>query len=140
MKEKLDFYSSEILKSYNLDENMRYQLALLDSLDVYTRKHSEGVANLTCRIANYLGLPEDFVIYATTCAYLHDIGKLYIPPEILQKPSKLTDEEYEVMKTHTTIGYNICEKDEKLRPYSAGPLYHHEYLDGSRLPTKFNRG
>ncbi|CDC06239.1 hD-GYP domain-containing protein [Clostridium sp. CAG:343] len=65
---------------------------------------------------------------------MHDIGKLFIPPEILQKPAKLTDEEYEIMKTHTTLGYNMCMKDLKLRPYSAGPIYHHEALNGSGYP------
>ena len=134
MKEEFDFYSPTALKSYNLDQTMRYQLSMLDSLDVFTRKHSENVANLTCRICEYLHENQKFTIYATICAYLHDIGKLFIPPSILQKPGPLTDEEYEIMKTHTTIGYNICMKDIKLRPYAAGPLYHHEGLDGSGYP------
>ena len=59
---------------------------------------------------------------------------MFIPPSILQKQSKLTDEEYEIMKTHTTIGYNMCMKDLKLRPYAAGALYHHEALNGSGYP------
>ena len=134
-KEEFNFYSPTALKSYNLDKTMRYQLNMLDSLDVFTRKHCENVANLTCRICEYLRMGQKFTIYATICAYLHDIGKLFIPPAILQKPGALTDEEYEVMKTHTTIGYNICMKDLKLRPYSAGALYHHEGLDGSGYPN-----
>ena len=135
MKEEFNFYSPTALKSYNLDKTMRYQLNMLDSLDVFTRRHCENVANLTCRICEYLRCSQKFTIYATICAYLHDIGKLFIPPAILQKPGPLTDEEFEVMKTHTTIGYNICMKDLKLRPYSAGPLYHHEGLDGSGYPN-----
>ncbi len=135
MKEEFNFYSPTALKSYNLDKTMRYQLNMLDSLDVFTRKHCENVANLTCRICEYLRCGQKFTIYATTCAYLHDIGKLFIPPSILQKPSALTDKEYEIMKTHTTIGYNICMKDLKLRPYAAGALYHHEGLDGSGYPN-----
>jgi hypothetical protein len=134
-KEEFNFYSPTALKSYNLDKTMRYQLNMLDSLDVFTRKHCENVANLTCRICEYLRCSQKFTIYATTCAYLHDIGKLFIPPAILQKPSALTDEEYEIMKTHTTIGYNICMKDLKLRPYADGALYHHEGLDGSGYPN-----
>lgn len=112
------FYSPTTLKSYNLDQTMRYQLNLLDNLDAVTRKHSENVANLTCRMCEYLHARQNFTIHATICAYLHDIGKLFIPPEILHKPSQLADKEYEVMKTHTTIGYNICMKDLKLRPYA----------------------
>lgn len=136
MKEfKMDFYDSTNLKSYNLNESMRYQLAMLDSLDVFTRLHSEHVANLTCRICEYMHMKDYFTVYCTICAYLHDIGKQFIPSAILQKTSSLTDEEFEVMKTHTTIGYNMCMKDEKLRPYSAGPIYHHEALDGTGYPN-----
>ena len=133
-KEILDFYDKTTLKSYNLDESMRYQLNMLDSLDVFTRKHSENVANLTCRICEYLHCTKGFTEYCTICAYLHDIGKLFIPAEILQKPNKLTPEEYEIIKTHTTIGHDMCMKDLKLRPYAAGPYYHHEALDGSGYP------
>ena len=129
-----DFYDKTNLKSYNLDEKMRYQLNMLDTLDVFTRKHCENVASLTCRICEYLHCNKGFTEYCTICAYLHDIGKLYIPASILQKPSKLTDEEYEVMKTHTTIGYDMCMKDLKLRPYAAGALYHHEALNGTGYP------
>ena len=129
-----DFYDKTNLKSYNLDESMRYQLNMLDRLDVFTRKHCENVANLTCRLCEYLHCNKGFTEYCTICAYLHDIGKLKIPPEILQKPGRLTDEEYEIMKTHTTIGYKMCMNDLKLRPYAAGPLYHHEALNGSGYP------
>ncbi len=136
MKEEFDFYSRTALKSYNLEQTKRYQLAMLDSLDVYTRKHCENVANISCRLCQYLNMDEGFTIYTTICAYLHDLGKMFIPPSILQKTSKLTDEEYEIMKTHTTIGYNMCMKDLKLRPYAAGALYHHEGLNGSGYPNR----
>ena len=135
MKEEVDFYSQTNLKSYNLNEKIRYQLKMLDSLDAFTRRHSENVANISCRLCENLKLGQGFTIYTTTCAYIHDIGKLFIPPEILQKPGKLTDEEYEVMKTHTTIGYKMCMKDLKLRPYAAGALYHHEALNGTGYPN-----
>ena len=134
MKEEFDFYDRSNLKSYNLNESMRYQLNMLDQLDVFTRKHCENVANLTCRLCEYLHCTKGFTEYCTICAYLHDIGKQFIPPEILQKPGKLTEEEYEIMKTHTTIGYDICMKDLQLRPYAAGPIYHHEALNGSGYP------
>ena len=132
--ETLDFYDRASLKSYNLNESMRYQLNMLDGLDVFTRKHCENVASITCRLCEYLHCQKGFTEYCTICAYLHDIGKLFIPSAILQKTSKLTDEEYEIMKTHTTIGYDICMKDLKLRPYAAGTIYHHESLDGSGYP------
>ena len=134
MNFEFDFYDKTNLKAYNLNENMRYQLNMLDHLDVFTRKHCENVANLTCRICEYLHCNKRFVEYCTICAYLHDIGKIHIPPKILQKPGKLTDEEYEIMKTHTTIGHKMCMNDSELRPYAAGTLYHHEALNGSGYP------
>lgn len=134
-EEKIDFYSSTNLKSYNLDAIMKYQLSMLDRLDVFTRRHSENVANLTCRICEYLHCKKVFTIHATICGYLHDIGKLCVPPEILNKPDALTDEEYEIIKTHTTLGYEMCMKDLKLRPYADGALYHHEALNGSGYPN-----
>lgn len=134
IKEKFDFYDKTVLKSYDLDSTARYQLKMLDSLDNFTKKHSEGVANITCRICDYLHLNKDFTTYCTTCAYLHDIGKIFIPPSILQKPAKLTDEEYKIMKKHTTIGYKMCMNDVNLRPYSAGPKCHHEALNGTGYP------
>lgn len=134
-KNDINFYDSTVLKSYNLDESMQYQLNILGTLDVFTRKHSENVANLTCRLCQYLHLNKSFTIYCTICAYLHDIGKSFIPPNILQKQGILTKEEYDIMKTHTTIGYQICFDDLKLRPYIAGPLYHHEALNGTGYPN-----
>ena len=134
LKPTFNFYDQTYLKSYNLDESIRYQLNLLDSLDVYTRKHCENVATIVCNLCRKLHLSRSFTEYCTICAYLHDIGKLYIPSEILQKPEKLTDEEYEIIKQHTTLGYKLCIKDPKLRPYYAGAYYHHECLDGTGYP------
>ena len=132
--ETFDFYDKTSLKSYNLDEKMRYQLNMLDTLDVFTRRHSENVASITCRLCQYLHCNKGFTEYCTTGAFLHDVGKLYIPPEVLQKPGKLTDEEYEIMKTHTTLGYNMLMKDPKLRPYAHFALSHHEGLNGTGYP------
>ena len=134
VKETFNFYDQTYLKSYNLDKAIQYQLNLLDSLDLYTRKHSENVATITCNLCKKLHLSRGFTEYCTICAYLHDIGKLFIPASILQKPTQLTDEEYETMKKHTTLGYKLCIKDPKLRAYYAGAYYHHECLDGTGYP------
>ena len=134
-KETFDFYDRTSLKSYNLNESMRYQLNMLDKLDVFTRKHCENVAALTCRLCEKLHLNKGFTEYCTICAYLHDLGKQFIPPSVLQKPGKLTDEEYEIMKKHTTLGYELCMKDLQLRPYATGALNHHEALNGTGYPN-----
>ena len=139
MKEELDFYSKTALKSYNLNETMRYQLGMLDSLDAFTRKHSENVANIVCRLCEYMHMNSAFTVYCTICAYLHDIGKLFIPPQILQKNGPLTDEEYEIIKKHTSIGYKMCMEDPKLKPYAAGTIYHHEALNGTGYPKALTK-
>lgn len=133
--EKFDFYSPVNLKVYNLDQTMKYQFDVLGNMDFFTRRHSENVGKLVCRLCEHLHLGQRFTIYCTICGYLHDIGKLFIPPEILQKPGKLTDEEFEIMKTHTTLGYEMCMKDLQLRPYAIGALDHHEALNGTGYPN-----
>lgn len=130
-----DFYNSASLKSYNLTDTMRFQLSILDRMDPFTKKHSENVANLVCRICEYLHFNSHVIIHSTMNAYLHDVGKLAIPTELLNKPGKLTDEEYKIMKTHTTKGYEICIKNPELRPYAQAALCHHEALNGSGYPN-----
>lgn len=131
---EFDFYDKTALKSYNLSESMRYQLSMLERMDPFTKLHSENVASLVCRVCEYLHCKKNFTAYCTICAYLHDIGKLKVPPEILNKPAKLTDEEYSVIKTHTTLGYEMCMADIQLRPYALGAKCHHEALNGSGYP------
>lgn len=132
--EKFDFYSPTVLKSYNLEKTMKYQLEVLGQLDMFTRRHSENVANLCCRICEYLRMSTKFTVFCTICGYVHDIGKMFVPLEILNKPSRLTDEEYEIMKTHTTKGYDMCMSDLRLRPYAYAALDHHEMLNGTGYP------
>ena len=130
-----DFYNSASLRAYNLTDIMRHQLSILDNMEPFTKKHSENVANLVCRICEYMHFNSHAVIHSTMCGYLHDVGKLKIPKEILNKPAKLTDEEYEIMKTHTTLGYEICMKNPELRPYAPAALCHHEALNGTGYPN-----
>ena len=134
--EKFDFYSPVNLKVYNLDQTMKYQLDVLGNMDFFTRRHSENVGKLVCRLCEHLHLGQRFTIYCTICGYLHDIGKLFIPPEILQKPGKLTDEEFEIMKTHSNIGSEMLLA---LHNTHNNPLYdkayeicrwHHDRYDG----------
>ena len=131
---EFDFYDRSALKAYNLNATMRYQLARLESLDKITKRHSENVASIVCRMCEYLHFDKGFTAYCTVCAYLHDIGKMCVPPEILHKPAKLTDDEYTIMKTHTTSGYDMCMNDIELKPFANAVRWHHESLDGSGYP------
>lgn len=103
-------------------------------LDDVTNKHLNSVKNITIKISNKLGMDEDQIEFCATGAFFHDIGKILIPPHILQKPSKLTPEEYKIMKSHTISGYEICRLQEYLKPYADAALYHHENEDGSGYP------
>ena len=132
--EQFDFYDSSSLKIYNLNQKVKYQMQILDRLDGVTKRHCEDVGNLCGRICQYLRLNKKFTVYCITCGYLHDIGKSLIPREIIDKPTKLTDEEFEIMKTHTTLGHKLCMEDVELRPYADGPYYHHEALNGTGYP------
>ena len=134
LQEKYDFYSPTNLKIHDLDSSLKDHLVVMDSLDMFTKRHSENVANLTGRICEYMHCKSQFTIHCILAGYVHDIGKLFIPKEITNKPGRLTDEEYEVMKTHTTLGYQYCMEDLSLRPYSDGPWYHHEALNGTGYP------
>jgi len=120
---------------YNqLSRNVKKQIEKLDELDIYTSKHIHSVPQIVKKICEKMEYNERETKFFVQCAYLHDIGKLFIPSEILQKKGKLTDEEYEIMKTHTTQGANFCESIPSLRQYSKVARYHHENEDGSGYP------
>ena len=128
------YYTKDNLRTYNLDTSVRKELDFLEMLDPYTRTHSENVAAVTVSLCEYLNKSKVFTLACTICAYLHDIGKTGIPAKILQKNEALTEEEFEIIKKHTTIGYDICIKDPVLKPYANGVKYHHENLDGTGYP------
>lgn len=130
-----DFYNNVSIKMYNLDQSIKYQLSVLEVLDPLTKRHCINVGNLCGRLCQRLKLNSDFTVYAIISGYLHDIGKSKVPYEILSKPDRLTKEEFEIMKKHTTYGYEICMKDAQLRPYAEGALNHHEALNGSGYPN-----
>lgn len=118
-----------------LSKNVQRQIEKLDELDIYTSKHIHSVPQIVNKICQKLNYSEKEIKFFVQCAYLHDIGKIFIPPEILQKKGKLTDEEYEIMKTHTTQGADLCESITSLKKYSNVARSHHENEDGSGYPN-----
>jgi diguanylate cyclase (GGDEF)-like protein/putative nucleotidyltransferase with HDIG domain len=97
--------------------------------------HSNQVVNYSVKIAKQLKLPPARVELVRKAAILHDIGKLGIPDEILSKPSKLTAEEYNVMKLHPRIGEKILRRVDSLKPIANIVLHHHERYDGYGYPS-----
>ena len=106
----------------------------VDAKDSGTRSHCETVSQLCVMIAEQLGLPPKRIAQLRLAGLLHDVGKIGIPDAILQKPAKLTDEEFEVMKTHSALGHSIV--GAAGRPEEANwILHHHERPDGRGYPA-----
>ena len=111
----------------------------VDAKDSYTRSHCETVAELCAAIGHELELEARRVLKLRLAGLLHDVGKIGIADAILQKPDRLTDEEFEVMKTHTTLGHSILYAAE-LFEEAQWVLHHHERLDGRGYPDGLPAG
>jgi len=109
--------------------------AAIDAKDPYTAGHSERVAHYSATIAQILGLPEDETEVIRVSALMHDVGKIGIQDSILGKAGPLTDEEYEIMKTHPSVGAAIMEHVPQLEHMMPGIRCHHENVDGSGYPA-----
>jgi len=106
----------------------------VDEKDPYTRGHSDRVTRYSLLIAKEMNLPSPFMETLQISAQLHDVGKIGIEDHILKKPGALTEEEFEVMKTHTTKGANILRPVTQLAEMLPGIELHHEALDGRGYP------
>jgi HD-GYP domain-containing protein (c-di-GMP phosphodiesterase class II) len=106
----------------------------VDEKDPYTRGHSDRVTRYSMLIAQEMKQPESFLEILRISAQLHDVGKIGIEDHILKKPGALTEEEFEVMKTHTTKGANILRPVTQLAEMLPGIELHHEALDGRGYP------
>lgn len=104
--------------------------------DPYTAGHQRRVAKLSVAIAKELGLAQETVDAIEIAAKVHDIGKMEIPSEILTKPTKLTNLEYEFIRNHPQAGYDILKDIKFSYPIAKIILQHHEKLDGSGYPNK----
>jgi putative nucleotidyltransferase with HDIG domain len=114
---------------------LRALVTALDARDEETQGHSLRVVKYTLKLADLMGLKdEDHLKVLEYGALLHDIGKIGIPDAILKKPGKLTAQEWDVMRTHPTMGYKILHRIEFLEDASQIVLHHHEKWDGSGYP------
>ncbi len=109
--------------------------ALARAIDeFYTRGHSERVTRFSVEIARIMELPEEEIEKIKIGALIQDIGKMTIDDRILKKPTMLTGEEYEIMKTHTTRGHEMLKNIPQLKDIIPGLQSHHEQLDGKGYP------
>lgn len=121
----------EVLKSNNILGKLR-QIQVNDD---YTYRHSINVCLISTMIGKWLGLKQEDLNRLAIAGLLHDIGKSKIPSAILNKPDKLTDEEFKIMKTHTTLGYRIIKETKDISiDIQCGVLQHHERIDGKGYP------
>ena len=106
----------------------------IDMKDKYTNGHSSRVADYTVLLAKELGYDEETVDKYYNIALLHDIGKIGIPPEVLNKPGKLTDEEFNIIKSHSAQGYKVLKDISVMPELAIGAGAHHERPDGKGYP------
>ena len=124
------------LKLEHITEEIVETLALvIDAKDKYTNGHSFRVSTYSVALAKELGFPEDELAELRWEALLHDIGKIGIPDNILNKPGRLTPEEFDVIKSHAAIGGNILAKTSELPGASDTAHFHHERFDGKGYPN-----
>ena len=106
-----------------------------DAKDGYTKGHSQRVAEYSALIARLLGYDDTYVQNVKYVALLHDIGKIGVPDSILNKPGRLTDEEFTIMRQHTDIGVNILRDNGIITDLLEGVHFHHERYDGKGYPN-----
>jgi energy-coupling factor transport system substrate-specific component len=108
---------------------------VIDMKDSYTEGHSSRVGKYTAMLARELGYDEETVEKYYRIALLHDVGKIGIPKAVLNKPGKLTDEEYEIIKSHTVKGYDALKEITIMPELAVGARSHHERPDGRGYPN-----
>jgi putative two-component system response regulator len=106
----------------------------VESRDPYTEGHCERLARNASNLGRHLGLDEEAIVALRRGGFLHDLGKIAVPDEILKKGSNLTTEEWQVMKQHPITGENICRPLKSLRLILPIIRHHHEHTDGSGYP------
>ena len=108
--------------------------AAIDGKDKYTRGHSERVSRISVAIGKQMGMETEELETLRISALLHDVGKIAIDDSILKKPAALTDEEFEIMKTHPQKGYKIMSQIPAMKEFLPGMYMHHEMVNGKGYP------
>ncbi len=118
-----------------LEETVNALASAVEMRDPYTAGHQHRVTTLACAIAGEMGLSEEQINAIRLAGIVHDVGKIRVPAEILSWPGRLTEIDFNMIKTHPQVGYDILKRIEF--PYSVGKimLQHHERMDGSGYPS-----
>ena len=139
MTDRIECFVQDLQRS--ADENhdlfvgtVKALAAAIDGKDPYTRGHSERVSRFAVATAEGLGLSADETEKIRVSALLHDVGKIGIDDRVLKKPAALSDEEFEIMKSHPQKGYKIMSQIPAMREFLPGMYMHHEMINGQGYP------
>ena len=129
------FHNEKIISNEHLLDVVSSLVNTIDAKDSYTKGHSSAVSRYSEALARAINLPANEVERIKLGALLHDIGKIGIPEQVLKKPTKLTDEEWAIMKQHPVIGADkVLKPNKSLHDLIPIVKYHHEHIDGSGYP------
>lgn len=131
-RQNLEAAHQQLLSAY--DETIEGWSRAMDLRDKETEGHTRRVTQMTLKLAEHFGIQGENLIHIQRGALLHDMGKLGVPDAILLKPSKLTEDEWKLMKQHPQMAYDMLYPIEYLRPALDIPYCHHEKWDGSGYP------
>jgi putative nucleotidyltransferase with HDIG domain len=139
-----NLYGHDITERRIFDEKLRKTVVgtvntialIVEARDPYTAGHQKRVSEISVAIAKELGLPEEQIQGIYFASLVHDVGKIQVPSEILSKPGKLTKLEFELIKTHSEVGYKLLKEIEFPWPIAEIVYQHHERMDGSGYPRK----
>lgn len=131
------FQNEEIISQNHLLDVVTSLASAIDAKDEYTKGHSTSVSRYAVALARAINLPEKEVERIKLGSLLHDVGKIGIPENVINKPTKLSDEEWEIMKQHPNIGAEkVLQPNKSLHDLIPIVKYHHEHWDGSGYPNR----
>ncbi len=134
-----DSIADELMSAITENDAIAIDISALKTSDEYTFKHSVDVATISMILAKQMNMSQKDIHDIGVTGLLHDIGKTKVPPEILNKPARLTDEEFDIMKKHSLFGYHmIKDRTEFNNSICLGVLQHHEKINGNGYPLGFD--
>lgn len=131
-EEELQLTHNQLQEAY--EKTIEGWVRALDLRDKETEGHTQRVTELTIRLASRLGFSDEEMLHLKRGALLHDMGKMAIPDEILQKAGDLTDDEWKIMRLHPEYAYNMLANIAYIKPALDVPYYHHERWNGTGYP------
>lgn len=130
-----NYIVADLMSAIEDNDAVAIDISTLKTSDEYTFKHSVDVATISMILAKQQGLSKQQIYEIGVAGLLHDVGKTKVSPEILNKPDRLSDDEFEVMKQHSVFGYHmVTAHTEYSEAITLGVLQHHEKINGNGYP------